>query len=287
MSTACSPGKTAALAALLECSVDKPGNVGPSRDFQDTRLSDFFVSALILGEECDKVASGKKGFGQGVYDFVSESLNAISVNAHLGTSILFMPVAMSTRDSALPMDLDALKNRLEWVLEDAGWMESYMVCKAIRAMSPGGLSDPSFYEPSVGELLDDIGANRTSYLCWMSLGREFDGVARETVEGYPMVFRGAEKLMSEDRVRDGVLELYIDILADNPDTLVLGKNGEAVARMVSDMARKALRCSCQEAFVEYVGELDTYCAEHSANPGTTADIVGAAIYVALLAGGRP
>ena len=46
--------------AMLECSVDKPGNVGPSHDFDDTSYGDYILSSLMLGEVAGYVESIQK-----------------------------------------------------------------------------------------------------------------------------------------------------------------------------------------------------------------------------------
>lgn len=78
---------------------------------------------------------------------------------------------------------------------------------------------------------------------------------------------------------------YIRLLSEEPDTFVVGKRGIDVALHLQDMACDALLSGGTEEFDRIVQDMDAYCIREKVNPGTTADIVGAALYMALLTGG--
>jgi triphosphoribosyl-dephospho-CoA synthase len=81
------------------------------------------------------------------------------------------------------------------------------------------------------------------------------------------------------------LESYLRVLAEVPDTLIARKRGLAATRAVSERARVVLaagepgspeRAQATEAFdSELRGDANRL------NPGTTADLVAAALFVAL------
>jgi triphosphoribosyl-dephospho-CoA synthase len=70
-----------------------------------------------------------------------------------------------------------------------------------------------------------------------------------------------------------VRSVYLDLLREEPDTLVAEKHGTEKAREVTRMARELPPA-----------ELDERLGEEGINPGTTADIVAGGIFVALRRG---
>ncbi len=269
--------------------MDKPGNIGPGQDFSDTTYSDFLVSIHIIGKHAELVSLGKETFGEGILGYVRESLEELGMNAHLGTALLLMPLTKTASGLTLPTSTNILRERLRSVLDEAGEAESILVCRAIKEMSPAGLRDPYFVQTSIEEMAKSIEKEGIAYREWMNRGADLDGVAKETTEGYPRVFRYAESMLLKGAIRKNILSTYLEILSEGMDTLVLGTRGEEVAGRICAMAHGALkaRSTAVGTFEDRVQELNRYCVEEDANPGTTADLVAASIYVALLCGGRP
>ncbi|MDG6220222.1 MAG: triphosphoribosyl-dephospho-CoA synthase [Candidatus Thermoplasmatota archaeon] len=275
------------MASLTECSVQKPGNVGPLRDFPDLGYGDFIVSSILLGSETSLVANGKKSFGQGILDYALSAKRDIGTNVHLGTAILLMPLAQAAASQSLPVSEEKLRQNLSTVLRSAGQHDSEMVCRAIKETSPSGLQDPCFRDSPVSTLVDMIRDKNLSYLQWMALGAEKDDVAKETVESYPRCFMGA-KMLGLRGVKKNVLPLFLHLLSQNPDTLITGTRGRAVAEEISALAKKAISFPVGQGSMDSVAlkSLEEYCEAVDANPGTTADMVCASIYIALLTGGK-
>ena len=79
----------------------------------------------------------------------------------------------------------------------------------------------------------------------------------------------------------GIVHAQIRLLADEPDTLIARKFGDAVARDVSARAR------IDPTDAEAVQALDRFLRGDNPyrlsriNPGTTADLIAAALYVLL------
>lgn len=150
--------------------MQKPGNVGPEREYEDTTYDDFKRSAKILGECAGRVAMGELDIGEGVLEYVELSLEELGVNAHLGTAILVMPIAKVVSWRELPIGLDELERGIYKTLEAASNRDAVLVCQAIRKMEPAGLQDPVFRDSDLGELLREIERSGISYLEWMSRG---------------------------------------------------------------------------------------------------------------------
>jgi len=81
-------------------------------------------------------------------------------------------------------------------------------------------------------------------------------------------------------VRDAIVELHLRLLAAAPDTLIARKAGTAAATRVSDGAREVLAGQREPASFDASLRTDG----NRLNPGTTADLVTATVFVALLGG---
>jgi triphosphoribosyl-dephospho-CoA synthase len=75
--------------------------------------------------------------------------------------------------------------------------------------------------------------------------------------------------------RDSIVEMFLTQLATEPDTFIIKKHGRQVADRVLVRARKVLEGSLS------VETFDDECIREGINPGSTADITIAAIYIAL------
>jgi triphosphoribosyl-dephospho-CoA synthase len=105
---------------------------------------------------------------------------------------------------------------------------------------------------------------------------EHDGVAREWVSRFSRSFEAAERIASASGpVPDRAARAFLEALASEPDTFVAKRHDEATAREVTEAARAALRGDVDpEALAE-----ELVAAE--VNPGTTADLVAAGLFIAL------
>jgi triphosphoribosyl-dephospho-CoA synthase len=128
----------------------------------------------------------------------------------------------------------------------------------------------------------------------MRLAAGRDGIAREYATAFETTFeRGVPAL---DRARaaglpwdDAIVETYLELLAATPDTHVARRSGTGVAVEVSQQAQAALTAGGVRtpAGRQAIDAMDRALrgARNTANPGTTADLTAAAIFVVLLGGG--
>ncbi len=295
------------MALLLECSVDKPGNVGPDQKHRDTDYQDYLLSSLLLGRLGEQVASGEISPGTGVLRYVREIKHWTVGNPHLGASILLMPLARAVShmgngaemdDADIPVCMERLHGSLMAVLEDMDSGEAERFCRAIKEMNPGGLRDPYFASASVEKLVAEIREGDMSYLEWMKRGAELDLLAREVVSGYRVSFDGAKWLVRWNRagmrLRDLVFPLYVRLLSLNVDTFVAGKSGVENARALHEKARRIWETWYREDMEMDTRRLDTlrdhsrelwfFCAERDLNPGTTSDLVASSLFIAVVCG---
>src|SRR5262249_20248927 len=154
--------------------------------------------------------------------------------------------------------------------------------RGIRGAKAAGLG-------SVGE--QDIGAEPTvTLLQAMQLAAERDQIARQYTNGFAEVFEeGAPALLAGiGRTRSGeggIIDAHLHLLAKYPDSLIVRKRGLTEAQEASRRAARVLEAGWPgaEKGRKAIRELDDWLREigHQRNPGTTADLVAASLFVLL------
>jgi triphosphoribosyl-dephospho-CoA synthase len=271
-----SVGLYAQLACIWEATARKPGNVHRFQDFSDLTYLDFVLSAAAIAPVLDR--AGAQRVGQTVLDGVCATRQVVTSNTNLGILLLFAPLA------AVPHGTD-LRKGVSRVLADLDVEDARSVYEAIRLAAPGGLGDA----PE-----QDVRQPPTMTL-WevMALAEERDLVARQYANGFRDVFQVVDSGLQDELKAIGSLEgaiigCHLAILADHPDTLIARKRGTAEAERASRWAQQIL----QEQWPHELQAWKTLAAfdawlraeGHSRNPGTTADLVAACLFVALREG---
>jgi triphosphoribosyl-dephospho-CoA synthase len=269
--------RAAQLACVLEASAEKPGNVTPSHDFDDTSYEDMLRSGIALGPELGR--AGERGVGETVLAAVRASRGVAGANTNLGIALLLAPLAR------VALGGGPLRERLGEVLRALSVDDARGAYAAIRLAGAGGLDEPVEHD-----VRDEP---RVTLRKAMAAAAERDTVAAEYVTDYAVTFELglpalAAALDHGLRPRDATVELALRILADVPDTLIARKRGAKAAESVAAGARQVLAAggmrSAQgrKALAEFDASLRT--DGNALNPGTTADLVTAVLFVALLEG---
>jgi triphosphoribosyl-dephospho-CoA synthase len=262
---------------VLEVSAEKPGNITPSHDFHDTTYEDMVRSAIAVGPELAR--AGERGVGDTVLAVVQASRLAAPANTNLGIALLLAPLARAALSGG------PLRARLAATLGALDVADARAAYTAIRVAGAGGLSERVEHdvrsEPTVG--LREAMAS--------AAGR--DSIAAEYVSGFALTFEtGVPALAAArgDRLgeREAIVELHLRLLAAAPDTLIARKRGAAAAARVSAQARDVLAAGGVRtgAGQQALRSFDASLREpgNALNPGATADLVTATLFVALLEG---
>ena len=282
--TAANVAAAAQLACLLEVSAPKPGNVSPGRHFADTRYEDFLASAAAIGGPL--ADAGTRSVGATVRLAIEATRRWTNSNTNLGIVLLLTPLARAAMGPPQPGNA-GLREALRRVLDATTIDDARDVYAAIRLASPGGLGQADSQDVSSEP---DV-----TLLAAMRLAAHRDGIAREYATAFEVTFEiGAPAL---ERARqdglswdDAVVETFLNVLASNPDTHVVRRAGVEAAEEVSAWARQALSAGGVRSTAgrRAIDEMDIGLrdARNLRNPGTTADLTTAAIFVMLLRGGR-
>jgi triphosphoribosyl-dephospho-CoA synthase len=278
-STQLTPGRLAQLACILELLAPKPGNVHRSRDLPGLHLVDFLASALAIAEPLDRAASN--GIGAAVERAILATRRVVATNTNLGIVLLLAPLAAAPRD-------ESLRSGVRAVIEATTVADAQAVYRAIRLAQPGGL----------GSVPDqDVASEPTLPLkAVMALAAERDLVARQYANGYQEVFNDVlpvlgAALAAGHSVETATVAAHLSVLARYPDSLIVRKAGMGCAEEVSRRAAEVLAAGWPDhlAAAQMCSEFDEWLRDpgRRLNPGTTADLVTAALYAALRDGTIP
>ncbi|MFC7134972.1 MULTISPECIES: triphosphoribosyl-dephospho-CoA synthase [Salinibaculum] len=266
--------ENAQLALLLEVSgTPKPGNVDRVREYPDLRFEHFLAGAVGAREGLAMAADGAP-VGAAFVRAVEGMSGQSGGNTQFGALLLVTPLVCAAADGALsPESADAVVDAT--TVEDAAdFFRSFehvevAVDDPPASMEPldvrrGAEAVPAVRERGItlGELMADS-ADR-------------DGIAAEWTDGFPRTFAAAERLQSLDGpVTDRAATVYLDELASTVDTFVVTQHDRETAEEVRQ--RAAVVRDGDEDVEAFAEEL----VDREVNPGTTADVVAGALFVAL------
>ena len=273
----------AQLACLLEASAPKPGNVSPGRHFSDLRYEDFLASAAAIGGPL--AGADARPVGATVRLAIEATSRWTRSNSNLGIVLLFVPLARAALSGFDDLSAIALRGAVRTVLAATTLNDAREVYAAIRLARPGGLGQVDTQDVSREPDVTLIDA--------MRLAADRDDVAREYVSGFEVTFEAGVPALAEARSDglswdDAVVETFLTLLAARPDTHIARRAGPGPARYVSEragsvMAAGGVRSARGQREIEAM-DSELRDAAHSLNPGTTADLTAAAVFVGLLAG---
>lgn len=272
----------AQLACLFEVSVEKPGNVSLRVGFTDARFEDFGASAVAIGPALRD--AGVATVGETIVRAVADTRRLVATNTNLGMILLLAPLARAAARLEAGGDLRAA---LRCVLTDLTVQDARLAYEAIRVASPAGMGEVDRHD--IGE--DDVTVTLREA---MDAARERDSIAREYVTDFEITFTlgaGTLRRCWQDGAAfsDAVVMAFLVILTEVPDTLIARKNGTEAAEDVSRRAARALAAggslsrrgrACLAELARELGD-----EAHALNPGTTADLVAASLFVFLTEGG--
>ncbi len=263
----------AEVACIWEVSARKVGNVYPGANFHDCGTVDFLLSAAAIRNLFR--FPGNMSTGWLVRRATEETRAAVGTNTNLGIILLLAPLVNAIQPKSFRIALQAELERLN--VQDA-----QLVYEAIRIANPGGLGEASEQgvrnEPTV------------TLLEAMKFAADRDMIARQYANGFADVFDFGVPAFTDAFAKFGCVEAAIidsqlRWLATYPDSLIARKNGITVAE---DVQKRAVEVLSHGGIATPDGRaagvaLDKHLRSdgNKLNPGTTADLITACLFVAL------
>lgn len=271
------PAENAQIALLLEVAgTPKPGNVDRDRDFSDLRFEHFLAGSVGAGAGL-RMAEQRAPIGEAFEEAVAGMSQQRGDNTQFGALLLLVPLVRASADGELSSE------SVHEVVENTTVADAAGFYRAFDHVDVFVDDPPEDAEPlDVRHGSDAVPALEDRELTLyevMEMSAPEDGVASEWVSGFERAFWGGRRIAELDGpVSDRAARVFLELLADNPDTLVAKQHGQEVAEEVSERARELLDASASESEIAAWGD---DLVEQGINPGTTADVTAASLFVAL------
>ncbi|MFH1834700.1 MAG: triphosphoribosyl-dephospho-CoA synthase [Methanobacteriota archaeon] len=291
-------------ACILEASAEKPGNVTPTHSFRDTTFSDFEAGARALKPTVakaaytgfkagsEKISSDQIHLGKMILQAVSDVRKSHDGgNTHLGIALLFIPISVAAGLClAEKKDVIHLSDSVHRILAASTIEDAVYFYDAVNISTAGGLPKSELDVKRV-ESKKKIVESRFTLLDILHISAVNDRLAEELTndlrivlgEAYPLLSNITSKINS---VHDAIVQAFLVVLSKYPDTLISKKVGVSESERVSTQAREVLDLGgvlTDEGKAELkVFDKVLRANTNNLNPGTTADLVAAALFVSLL-----
>lgn len=269
------PAERAQLALLLEvAATPTPGNVDRRRDHDDLRFAHFLAGAMGAGDGLRAAARGEP-VGTAFERAVGGMAAAQSAgNTQFGALLLLVPLVRAAGEGELtPAAVSS-------VVDATTVADATAFCRAFEAVDvglddpPPALADVDVRRP--GEAAAAVEHRGLTLAELMARSAEVDGVAGEWTTGFERSFGAADRLREADgHLTDRAATVFLELLAEAPDPFVVKRHDVEAAERASAGARAVLDGDRDP------DELADSLVRTGVNPGTTADLLAAGLYIAL------
>ena len=289
--------KLAQIASVLEVSGwPKPGNVHRTRNYDDMVFQDFAISAVVIGDTMEAVASqakeiddlSKAELGRYIFQAVDETNRWIETNTNLGIMMMCIPIAAA---ASISDRFDEIQENVGRLMDATTVEDAVNLYDAINVADAGGMGDQDEFDVMSEKAKDELRANNQTMFDVLEISAGWDRLANELTNkmpvcfeiGYPTFFEVWKNCDDVDVINKATVLTFMTILSQIPDTLISRKYGNEVAEDVSKKASEILEFKDDDSFVEKLLEFDDYLYDNKLNPGTTADLTAASIFLSYLA----
>ena len=266
--------QNAELALLLEVTgTPKPGNVDREREFTELRFEHFMAGAVGARPGLALAADGER-VGRAFERAIAGMAGQSAGNTQFGAVLVLAPlVAASSAGDLTPDGADGVV-RETTVADAADFYRAFEHVEVTVDEPPDGLEPLDVRRGS--DAIPTLRDRDLTLFDIMAESEGVDGVAAEWTGQFRRVFEAAETILTDDGpVPDRASRVFVELLAGEIDTFVVTRNGRAAAE---EVRRRA------EAVLDGDEDAETLAEELVArdiNPGTTADLVAGALFVAL------
>jgi triphosphoribosyl-dephospho-CoA synthase len=201
---------------------------------------------------------------------------------------------MSTRNECL--DPSELRGNLKLVNQSTRPQDAVNVYNAIEIANPSGLGKAPDLDVNDPASKNRILEEKVSLYEVFKIAEPYDTICSEYVNNYHVTFDLAYPALSKhlDKTSNpssATIQAFLEVLAKVPDTFIARKTNIQKAREVSLRAKEVVELGGVEtpAGKKALDKLDEELRKQSnlLNPGTTADIIAAALAIKVLTGYRP
>ena len=283
--------RSAQLALLLEVSAyPKPGNVDRTHDFADTSYEHFLASAVALYPVFRDAAVQGRSRGTGLGSLVKRGVEESRAwqrggNTHFGALLLLIPLTMAAgackRYDPVELQRTAAEIMLNTTMDDA--IEVYQAFPKARVKVRTAVPE---FDLTSEAAIDEIRAKEYTLYQIFCISAAYDVISRELVGGFERTFKSAAVLSDlavTERINEAILRTYLRLLAAEEDTFITMKFGPERSTYVKTRASEIVENGYKHEAIE---AFDEELVRAGLNPGSTADLIAAALFLCILAGLR-
>lgn len=273
-------------ACWLDVAVRKPGNVSVFSAGHRMQAEQFVASALAAA---DPLLRRGARVGARIDAAMAATWQAVGCNTNLGILLLCAPIAAAAERERARVDVAALRHAVQETLDDLDVDDARGAYRAITRANPGGLGDAPEQDvhdaPTLGlreamALAADRDRIASQYA--QGFGDLFDIGLAGLPHGFALMSGAPGEAVDVDTAR-AVQRVFLGYLSGFPDSHIVRKHGEAVAHTVMAAAQRwvdADRPSDDPDFAAW----DESLKSQAINPGTSADLTVATLFLAGLLG---
>jgi triphosphoribosyl-dephospho-CoA synthase len=263
-------------ACKLDVMSIKPGNVFLNSPGYGMTHKDFLQSSMACSDiMCEKNIN----FGVKILESIKASMNIVGCNTNLGIVLLCTPII-----EAIYMNKDHifLPNNLKKVINNITIQDTKLVYRAINIANAGGMNSKDKFD------LKNSDKNDFTLLEAMKYARSYDSIANEyssyfhhIINNLSINWRNYFNLMKNDEY--ATTATYLEQISKYPDTLIARKHGIKVSIRVSERFKDLAKEYCASKMPNGLNNklllVDSELKMQGLNPGTTADVVVASIFI--------
>ncbi|AHF99497.1 triphosphoribosyl-dephospho-CoA synthase [Halostagnicola larsenii XH-48] len=274
-----SAAQNAELALLLEvCGTPKPGNVDRHRDLEDL-LFEHFLAGAVGAQSGLRMAESGESVGPSFEQSVAGMAEQGGGNTQFGALLLLVPLVKAADDGIS-------RSTAESVVADTTVADAKAFYRAFEHVDVF-VSEP---DPELEALDVRRGSDAApaleerglTLLDVMDRSVPGDDVAREWIAGFERSFDVADRIATaRGPVADRAATAFLATLAERPDTLVAKRRGGETAAEVTERAADILRTDGRATDRDAVESFADELVSRGINPGTTADLIAAGLFIAL------
>jgi triphosphoribosyl-dephospho-CoA synthase len=282
--------RSAQLALLLEVSAyPKPGNVDRTHDFVDTSYEHFLASSVAVYPVLRAAARGS-GKGTGVGELIRRGVEESIAwqsggNTHFGALLLLIPLTMAAGACKSP-DVEKLKRKAAEIMLNTTTDDAIEVYTAFPKAKVKVRRDVPEFNLADEGAIKEIRKKQFSLYEILAISASYDLISRELVGGFELTFGYASRIndfVKEKRINDAITNAYLRLLSEEEDTFIKMKFGAEKSRYVKERAMGIVNRGYKRREME---EFDEELISKGLNPGSTADIIAAALFISILEGLR-
>jgi triphosphoribosyl-dephospho-CoA synthase len=308
----CAISEKAQFAMLLDILTPKPGNVHRYKDHHDTRFIHFAASITRLAHPIHQAANWgyqqsqsspePSQLGELIRLALQASMKPHRKNTLLGTILLIIPLATAAGHE-IPRpnwSKSTLHQSLSQILHNSSIDDAVELIRTLQIADPGGAKpktpkwtgESQAFDFQSPRTIEAIRREKYTLLDLQALAAPYDAIAQEYTNEFRYSFetlypRFIEALNQHPRVEDAVLISYLWALGQRPDTFIQRKAGPDTAQQVTEEAKKLhnrIQDLPEDRWQKEIDPFDEYLRSEGSrlNPGTTADMLSAAVFLALL-----